>query len=80
MEMEFVVVASSEVRPPGACLIGDISPVDIGPGRPREGQLKLMAIETDKRGISKRIDAAEQAVEITEWLAYEPKWRTVFTL
>jgi len=37
MEMEFVVVASSEVRPPGACLIGDISPVDIGPGWPREG-------------------------------------------
>jgi hypothetical protein len=77
IKVEFVVVASSNARP---YFTGDISPMDIGPGRPREGQLKLMAIETDKRGISKRIDAAEQAVEITEWLAYEPKWRTVFML
>jgi hypothetical protein len=34
MKVEFVVVASSDVRP---CFTGDISPVDIGPGRPREG-------------------------------------------
>jgi hypothetical protein len=74
-EVEFVVVASCEAKP---------EPIPGSPGWDqeslREGPLKLMAIETDQRGMSKRIDVAEQAVEITEWLAYEPKWRTVFML
>jgi hypothetical protein len=69
-EVEFVVVASREVEP------------DTARKSPREApfELKLMAIETDQRGISKRIDVAEQAVKVTEWLAYKPKGRTVFML
>jgi hypothetical protein len=42
------------------------------------GRLKLMAVETDERGISRRLDMASDSVEVDEWLAFRPIWRTVF--
>jgi hypothetical protein len=74
-KIEFVVVASCQQTKHSPYLKHGASLK-----RPPEGGLILMAIKTDRRGISKRIDVAEQSVEMTEWLAYEPKWRTVFML
>ncbi|KAH8803686.1 heterokaryon incompatibility protein-domain-containing protein [Xylogone sp. PMI_703] len=42
------------------------------------GCLSLMMIETDERGISKRVDIAGEGVTVEEWMLHKPKWRTVF--
>jgi hypothetical protein len=70
-EVEFVVVASCK----WAYIPGSAHPEESP-----DGWLRLMAIETDSKGISKRIDMAEHGVSKAEWLSYEPKWRTVFML
>jgi hypothetical protein len=74
-KVEFIVVAS--------CTARHYSPyfkLGSTPKNPPEEQLILMAIKTNEKGISKRIDVAEQAVQLAEWLAYNPKWRTVFMM
>jgi hypothetical protein len=45
-----------------------------------KGYLKLMAIETDDKGISQRIGIVNNKVYVEEWVAYNPKWRTVYLL
>ena len=42
--------------------------------------LKLMAIETDHRGISQRIGIVNDKVAVCDWIECEPQWRTVFLL
>ncbi len=39
-----------------------------------------MAIETDDRGFSKRIDIAWDAVSVEEWVAAKPRVRTIFLM
>jgi hypothetical protein len=74
-KVEFVVVAS--------CREGRQSPYvkpGAGSSNPPEVLLILMAIETNRKGVSKRIDVAEYAMQLAEWLAYDRKWRTIFML
>jgi hypothetical protein len=42
--------------------------------------LKLMAIQTDHRGVSERIGLVDDKVAVCDWVAWKPQWRTVFLL
>lgn len=42
--------------------------------------LKVMAIKTDERGVSRRVGLLWAAIDVNEWITYQPTWRTVFLM
>jgi hypothetical protein len=43
-----------------------------------KAHLSTMAIETDGRGVSRRIDLGNSPLDPEEWVKYRPRWRTIF--
>jgi hypothetical protein len=43
-----------------------------------EDTVLIMAIKTDHRRVSERIYMAYRPVKLSYWMAYKPKWRTIF--